>query len=129
MTNTMATAPTANVTKYKLIKNERDALALYEELIKSTQPNIAVQTVIKQIISSANKTATSGPLHRRALHAAELANDIFVAFAKLLFAEHQSFVSRHALMGHLRTNYPIIFNFLRTNGFKPARDFERSERS
>jgi hypothetical protein len=121
----MNTAPNAKDTNR--VKNKEEALALYNKLAETSEPSIAVQAVAEAIIDGVKSQSTPAPIQRQLFHALSLGNDIFIAFAKLLFETKQVYVSKHYLMGHVKVRYPIIFNFLLTNKFKPARDYEKSE--
>lgn len=106
------------------IKNKRDCLALYESLMAEHEHTVAINLVAKALIASANRTPIEGSHRATALAAYTKAHDIFTAFSRMLYEKHQVFVSRYHLMAQLKTTYPLAFNFLRTSGLKPAREYE-----
>lgn len=110
------------------IKNKRDCLALYESLMAAHEHTVAVNLVAKALIASVNRTPIEGSHKATALAAYTKAHDIFAAFSKMLYEKNQVFVSRYHLMAYLKMTYPIVFNFLRTSGLKPAREYEAWEK-
>lgn len=105
------------------IQNKADALQLYEETNET--PAKGVEAVVKALITDANQTENKGSLRETALYAYHRANDIFVAFAGLLLKKHSVFVSKHHFMAMVKQRAPILFNYLKTSGLKPAKDYEK----